>query len=245
MKTRTARGRFVLLAVLTFFVATTSGATAGALITGKQIKDESVTGRDLRNGTTSGADVRDGSLTSADVRDGSLRAADLVKEQPFTYVGEPGGPVMGNGGEGDCVWTDVSATYAGLAPVGYRIDRFDTVHLSGVAWSAAEPGAGDGTCAEGAQDEVTEDRIALVLPRKYWPATTVIVGLADGVVIAGPQGLSTPGVTLPAGAVYCEEVCSFQGLTYPRLGSPIAHARPTTDQTGAAAGPLLEELGLR
>lgn len=242
----THRGRFVLLAVLTLVVAMSSSATAGALITGKQIKNGSVAGRDLRDGTVSGTDVRDGSLRSEDVQDGSLSSVDLVREQPFTYVGEPGGPVLRDGGEGDCVWTDASATIAGLAPVGYRIDRFDTVHLSGVASAAAEPGAGDGSCAEGNDDEVTEDRTALVLPREYWPSTTVLVGLAEGILIVGPQGLSSPNLTLPAGAVYCETVCALQGLSYPRLGSTIAHARrAATSATGAAAERLLAELDLR
>lgn len=247
MKSRpTHRGRFVLLAVLALVVAMCSSATAGALITGKQIKNGSVTGRDLRDGTVSGADVRDASLRSADVQDGSLSSVDLVREQPFTYVGEPGGPVLRDGGEGDCVWTDASATLDGLAPVGYRIDRFDTVHLSGVASAAAEPGAGDGSCADGDDDEVAEDRIALVLPRRYWPSTTVLVGLGDGILVVGPQGLTSPNLTLPAGAVYCETVCALHGLSYPRIGSTIAHTRrTTTSTTGAAPERLLAELDLR
>ncbi len=91
------RGRFgrispLALAVLVaaLLLGSTGGAVAGALITGKQIKNESVTGADIKNGTLGSADVRnsgllgadvlDGSLFGADVRDGSLTAADLADE---------------------------------------------------------------------------------------------------------------------------------------------------------------------
>ncbi|NHA01336.1 hypothetical protein G5V59_19930 [Nocardioides sp. W3-2-3] len=87
-------GRFSPFALAALVVAlllgSTGGAVAGALITGKQIKNESVTGADIKNGSLGsvdiqnngllGADVRDGSLTGADVANGSLTNADIADE---------------------------------------------------------------------------------------------------------------------------------------------------------------------
>ncbi len=52
----------IVLAVVVLLVAMTGSATAGALITGKQIKDGTVTGKDLRNSSVTGEDVKDFSL---------------------------------------------------------------------------------------------------------------------------------------------------------------------------------------
>jgi hypothetical protein len=68
------RGRIRMIASVALLVlAMTAGAaSAGALITGAQVKDGSV-GR---------ADVRDGSLAGVDVRDGSLGLADFAAIPP-------------------------------------------------------------------------------------------------------------------------------------------------------------------
>ncbi|WP_370288413.1 hypothetical protein [Nocardioides sp.] len=65
-------------AVVLALVAGSGGAVAGALITGKQIKNESVTGADLRNGTVGSADIADRSLGSQDVADSSLGSQDVA-----------------------------------------------------------------------------------------------------------------------------------------------------------------------
>ncbi|WP_370288412.1 hypothetical protein [Nocardioides sp.] len=67
----------LLAAVVLVVAAGSGGAVAGALITGKQIKNESVTGADLKNGTVTGVDLKDGALSGAEVRDGSLGLGDL------------------------------------------------------------------------------------------------------------------------------------------------------------------------
>ena len=72
------RGRILLLVVATVVVAMAGSASAGGLITGKRIKDNSITGVDLRNNSIGSVDVKDGSLTEHDF-DGSL-------------VGQPGPP---------------------------------------------------------------------------------------------------------------------------------------------------------
>ncbi|MCR1781189.1 hypothetical protein KVF89_01460 [Nocardioides carbamazepini] len=57
------------VAVATGLVLTagTSGAVAGAMITGKQIKNNTVTTKDIKDGSLGGADIQDGSLTSSDL----------------------------------------------------------------------------------------------------------------------------------------------------------------------------------
>jgi hypothetical protein len=58
---------FAVTAVLAALGAgTVGGAHAGSLITGRQIKDNSVLSRDVRNGTLTGRDVHDGRLTARD-----------------------------------------------------------------------------------------------------------------------------------------------------------------------------------
>lgn len=54
-----------VIAVLALFLALGSTSHAAGLLTGKQIKNESITGKDVKNLT--GQDVKDGSLTGADV----------------------------------------------------------------------------------------------------------------------------------------------------------------------------------
>lgn len=63
------------IAVATGLVLTagTSGAVAGAMITGKQIKNNTVTTKDIKNNNLTGADVADGSLDTADLS-GAVRS---------------------------------------------------------------------------------------------------------------------------------------------------------------------------
>ena len=60
------RARWVALALAAVLVTFAGSATAGALVTGKQIKNGTVTGLDLRDTSVTGADVEDDSLTADD-----------------------------------------------------------------------------------------------------------------------------------------------------------------------------------
>lgn len=52
----------MVVAVIALFAALAGTATAARLITGKQIKNNSVTSRDVRNSSLTGGDVKDRSL---------------------------------------------------------------------------------------------------------------------------------------------------------------------------------------
>lgn len=73
---------FVVLAVagLMLLVSFAGGATAGILVTGKQIKDGSVASRDIRNR----------SVTTRDVRDRTLQVRDLSKRTRTRLRGATG-----------------------------------------------------------------------------------------------------------------------------------------------------------
>jgi len=92
VKNISTRTRFVLLAVAGLIVATSATAGAAVLVTGKNVKNESLTGRDIRNGSIKSTDVRDGSLTKADF------SGDLAG--PQGPVG-PAGPKGDKGAKGD------------------------------------------------------------------------------------------------------------------------------------------------
>lgn len=79
------RSLLVLTLVAVLVLGATGGATAGALITGKKIKDGSVTAVDLRNGTLTGLDVSDASLSAR-----SFTAGVVGPEGPEGPVGLPG-----------------------------------------------------------------------------------------------------------------------------------------------------------
>jgi hypothetical protein len=63
--TRTA----LLVPVLALLIGFAGSATAAVVVTGKQIKDNTVTSADIKNGSLETADVKDESLTQADFFD--------------------------------------------------------------------------------------------------------------------------------------------------------------------------------
>ena len=72
LRSLTSRTAVVLYAVIGVLVLISGTATAAAMITGKQIKDNSVHGRDIQNASLTGVDVKNRSLTPADFT-GSLQ----------------------------------------------------------------------------------------------------------------------------------------------------------------------------
>ena len=167
-------------------------------------------------------DLQDNAVTSPKVKNGTLKATDLVKEKKFRYVGAA---AFGDGGEGDCVWQSGHVQIPGLARVGYRTDRFGTVHLSGVAFASDGPG-GDADCASTESEDIRIFR----LPSAYRPVKHVFHIQGDGstngtLLIAGRNGLSVPGITLPAGTVAWTGSPSFgailDGISFPQASSKV------------------------
>ncbi|MFC7505572.1 hypothetical protein ACOACQ_13545 [Nocardioides sp. CPCC 206347] len=68
------------LLVVVLLMGSTGGAVAGALITGKQIKDGTVSTIDVTNESLTGTDVRNETLTGADIRNDSVSASDIVDD---------------------------------------------------------------------------------------------------------------------------------------------------------------------
>lgn len=60
----------LLIAAVLLMVGLAGTATAAKLITGKQIKDNTVTTKDIKNNTLTSADVRDGALAEKDFKAG-------------------------------------------------------------------------------------------------------------------------------------------------------------------------------
>lgn len=67
------------MAATALFIAVGGPAQAASLISGKDIRNNSVTGIDVRNNSLTGADVRNNSLTGADVR--NLKKGDFAAGQ--------------------------------------------------------------------------------------------------------------------------------------------------------------------
>ncbi len=67
----------VVLAVAVIVLSIAGSATAAKLVTGKQIKNNSVASVDLKNNNVAGVDVKNQSLTGADVKAGSIGPSQL------------------------------------------------------------------------------------------------------------------------------------------------------------------------
>ncbi|WP_193608893.1 hypothetical protein [Nocardioides lijunqiniae] len=106
-----------LLVAVVLVAAMAGGATAAKMITGKQIKNNTVTtkdiknnnltSKDVRNSTLTGGDVRDNSLSGADVANGSVSAADLAadakNEVRTVDVGDSNLPTCTDNGLSNCL----------------------------------------------------------------------------------------------------------------------------------------------
>jgi len=98
--TLVSKSGIAAVAVATGLVLTagTGGAVAGAMITGKQIKNNTVTTKDIKNNSLTGADVADGSLAGADVADGSLESTDLSRAARYDVAGVRASGLVTRGG---------------------------------------------------------------------------------------------------------------------------------------------------
>ena len=129
------RSRLLLLVVVTMLVAMAGSATAGGLITGKKIKNNSITGIDLKNGTVTGADVKNGSLTPDDF-DGQL----IGPQGPQGPQGEIGpiGP-RGPAGASGLVYVNVENAIDGKKSENWGIECPDGKKVVGGGVSSNDP----------------------------------------------------------------------------------------------------------
>lgn len=191
--------------------------------------DGSINTAKLADGAVNSAKLADGSVNSAKIADGQVGAADLTDPEPFRNVGASGQPPFGNGGEGDCIWSNATAI-PGLNPTSFYKDPMGIVHLAGIAQAVDGPG-GDGACDD------TEDAFVYTLPPGYRPANIEIQGVSGGeVLIIGDQGITVGAQTIPPGTVAAAggtQIAAMDGVTF----------RPAGPATKSSGEPLeLESL---
>ena len=162
------------------------------------IANNAVTTRKIKNNHVRAADIQNNAVGTGEIRDGQVGPADLTSEEPFRKIGAPGQPAFGNGGESDCLWSElVDATLGDPfnEPSFYKNAR-GVVQLTGAVESINGPG-GDGMCDE------TEDQFVFTLPAGYRPPEIVAFpALSGGTwIVMGEQNVVEGTTTLPAGTV--------------------------------------------
>lgn len=185
------------------------------------------------------SDIQNNAVTGKKVKNGSLKAVDLAKEKKYTS------PTLGNGGDNDCLWSDVSVTaLPGLRKVAYRTDRFGTTHLSGIAIQQDGPG-GDAAC--GGMDAVVDYTI-FTLPEGSRPAASLYMVTSTGnlMLVPGPGGLDLGGGTIiPSGAVLCSSLgdpCFLDGISFETARAKVTPRGTTTRPISAEGRELLRQL---
>lgn len=119
----------------------------------------------------------------------------------------------------------------GLAKVGYRVDRFGTTHLSGIALNADGPG-GDAACG-GAGTDGIGDYTIFTLPTKAMPAAGQyrIDSMGSLLLVPGPGGLNLGGTIIPPGAVVCSSSgggCFLDGVSFATASAKVVAPRAGT-----------------
>jgi hypothetical protein len=89
------------IAVTSLFIAVGGPAQAAHLITGSDIKNNSITTSDVRNSSLTGTDVKNSSITTSDIKDGSLRSKDFRAGQLPKGATGAAGATGATGAKGD------------------------------------------------------------------------------------------------------------------------------------------------
>jgi hypothetical protein len=211
---RTRPSPALIVAMIALAAALAGSATA---LPGKNAVDKN----DLRKGAVTKRALKKNAVTTKALRDAAVTAPKIAAHEAPHVVGAPGEPSFANGGEGDCVWRNISATegFSGTNPAAFYRDQLGFVHMEGFAF--AEDGTGgDGNCDVSDPGE-EEDGIVFALPAGYAPAGVAIGGLLSAVV-APASGATVEGTPIPGGAVFAgSEFAALEGLDY-RPATPAA-----------------------
>lgn len=238
----------MLVAVLALLVAGGGIGYTAAKIGTSDLKDNAVTSRKIKNGNVRTGDLGPDAVNGAKVRDFSLSPNDLVRDARFTPA------ALRNGVEGDCLWKDFGSQI-GAGPVGYRRDRFGTVHLTGHV-SAEDGAAGDADCGGVDGAEEVEDLIAFTLPPALRPEVDIFRpirlfgGTAATLLVGGPGGLTIEGLTIPDGAVAFGGVdqaglgFTLDNQTFVARSANLYPRQPAQELSPAARRLVKEALGL-
>jgi hypothetical protein len=235
-----------LLVALLALVASAAGVgyAAGQIGT-NGIQNNAITAAKIKKNAVTAKKIKKNSITAAKVKDGSLSVADLPSQEKYRTA------TLLTGGEGDCIWTSADSEVPGLGLPSFRKDRDGVVHMSGVAIAVDGPG-GDGAC-DPSDPGQSNDGIAFTLPAGYVPFKSMIfaVGGGIGLLIAGPNGVVTPDIILPPGAVAVLSSgtpIALDGISFEAAGAPtvakLAAGRSTPAAGSADVKAFLHRLGL-
>lgn len=125
----------IVISVLALLVACSSTAVAAGLITGRDIKNNTVTTKDIKNNNLTGRDIKNGSLAFGDLSTSARSIATRDEKSLWATVAPDGTLRRGNGVVG--VTADPAA---GL----YFVEFTRDVSTSPISVSLINDGAGDG-----------------------------------------------------------------------------------------------------
>jgi hypothetical protein len=83
-------GGLIAMVVILVLAGAASGATAATLITGKQIKDNTVASVDIRDNTVTSVDIKKNSIEGTDIENGTISRADLAANATWNDVSVDG-----------------------------------------------------------------------------------------------------------------------------------------------------------
>jgi hypothetical protein len=190
-----------------------------------KLKKNSVSSKQVKNSSILSKDLKDGkAVTGADVKDESLGASDI---QGFDPAQAQKALLLGNGGEGDCLWTTLPGFSA--EPPGSRKDALGEVQLNGIVAAADGPG-GDGSCDLAPTPDSVQDLTIFTLPEDQRPVDTkaFLGGPSSSLIVAGVNGAISAGVQIPPGAVIGQSTgptpVVLDGASFPAASAPIAQS---------------------
>lgn len=117
---RTSRARALLLVgAVAVLIAFASSATAAVVVTGKQIKDNTITTKDFRDGGLRGLDVRDESLTQNDFA--TIVEGPRGPQGGRGPTGQPGSSGLAHVIEPLAIPKNTTKTWGAKCPAGTRV----------------------------------------------------------------------------------------------------------------------------